>query len=91
MTPLFFANKFGGLIFSTIFVEQPTKSRVMTFKEIKLNQEFRTSNGRPSVKISEDKAKSLVPVCVSASVNAYAEEVHFNVNPNDWVYLPSNA
>jgi hypothetical protein len=58
----------------------------MTFQEIKINQEFRTSNGRPSVKVSKDKAKSLVPVCVSPSINGYAEGLEFNVKPNEWIY-----
>ena len=59
----------------------------MTFQEIKINQNFYTSNGRPSIKVSEGKAKSLAPICVSPCTNEYVEEYLFNVKPNEWVYL----
>ena len=58
----------------------------MTFQEIKINQKFRTSNGRPSIKVSESQAKSLVPVCISPCINEYAEEYLFSVKPDEWVY-----
>ena len=58
----------------------------MTFKEIKINQKFYTTNGRPSIKVSESKAKSLVPICVSPCTNGYVEEYLFNVKPNKRVY-----
>lgn len=58
----------------------------MTFQEIKIGQEFYTSNGRPSVKVSKDTAKSLVPICVNPSTNQYAEGLEFKVKASEYVY-----
>ena len=63
----------------------------MKFQELKINQEFRTSNGRPAVKVSQDSAKSLVPVCVSPSANQYEENLVFNVKPSEFVYVEESA
>ena len=58
----------------------------MTFQEIEINQKFYTSNGRPSLKISEGKAKSLVPTCVSPCTNGYVEDDVFSLKPHARVY-----
>ena len=58
----------------------------MTFQEIKINQKFYTSNGRPSIKVSQDTARSLVPECVSPCTNGYVEDYEFKVKPNERVY-----
>ena len=58
----------------------------MKFQELKINQEFRTSNGRPAIKVSQDSAKSLVPVCVSPSANQYEDDYVFKVKPEEPVY-----
>jgi len=63
----------------------------MKFQELKINQEFRTSNGRPAVKVSQDSAKSLVPVCVSPSTNQYEENLVFSMKPSDSVYVVKNV
>jgi len=63
----------------------------MKFQELKINQEFRTSNGRPAIKVSQDSAKSLVPVCVSPSANQYEENLVFNVKPSEFVYVEESA
>lgn len=60
----------------------------MTFQEIKINQRFYTSNGRPSIKVSGSKAKSLVPICISPCTNGYADEGElFKVSLNEPVYI----
>ncbi len=59
----------------------------MTFQEIEINQKFYTSNGQPSVKISEGKAKSLVPICVSPCTNDYIEDDVFSLKPYARVYI----
>jgi len=59
----------------------------MKFQDLKTNQEFRTSNGRPAVKVSQDSAKALVPLCVSPSTNQYYENVVFKVKPSESVYV----
>lgn len=63
----------------------------MKFQDLKINQEFRTSNGRPAVKVSQDSAKALVPVCVSPSTNQYYENVVFKVKPSESVYVVKNV
>jgi|11BtaG_2_1085332.scaffolds.fasta_scaffold80902_2 hypothetical protein len=59
----------------------------MTFQEIKINQKFYASNGTPSIKLSQDKARSLVPELVSPCTNGYVENYEFKVKPNERVYL----
>lgn len=56
------------------------------FKDVKVGESFYTSNGRPSRKISNDRAISLVPEPTGFDFQESIEDVEFDCNDNDHVY-----
>lgn len=57
-----------------------------TFKDVKIGQTFYTSNGKPSKKISETKAISLVPEYIGFNFQESRTGIEFSQNSDSHVY-----
>lgn len=57
-----------------------------TFRNVKVGQTFKTSNGQPSRKISDSKAISLVPHYTGFDFQDSVNDVEFKCNDTDSVY-----
>ncbi len=57
-----------------------------TFKNVQIGQTFYTSNGKPSRKISDTKAVSLVPEPCGFDFQDLMYDVEFNQEENSFVY-----
>ena len=56
------------------------------FKDVKIGQSFYTSNGKPSKKISNTKAVSLVPELSGLDFQEAIEDVQFSQKEQNHVY-----
>jgi len=57
-----------------------------TFQNVQIGQSFYTSNGKPSKKISNTKAVSLVPEYTGFNFQESIENVEFSQKEQDHVY-----
>jgi hypothetical protein len=62
-----------------------------TFKDVKIGQTFYAASGRPSKKISENTAVSLVPELTGHDYQSAIEDVKHRHSPNDSVYRIGEA